>query len=77
MTPIHFPGETHIYKAPPDWDAATHGPCADLPVLRTDDFAISRWRPTYEELQVLCNGGSVEIAIAGGQPAIVVSAVAQ
>lgn len=76
MTPQHFDGVTAIYKAPPDWNEAKHGPCVDLPVQRTDEFAISRWRPTYEELQMLCNGGSVEIAIAGGQPAIVVSAVA-
>lgn len=72
MTPIHFPGETHIYKAPKDWDAAAHGPCADLPVQRTADFAISRWRPSFAELQTLNEGGAVEIAIAGGQPAIAV-----
>jgi hypothetical protein len=76
VTPQYFDGVTAIYKAPPDWDADANGPCADLPVQRTADFAISRWRPSYEELQILCNGGSVEIAIAGGQPAIAVSAVA-
>lgn len=75
MTPQHFPGVTHVYKAPKDWDAKANGPCADLPVLRTDAFAISRWQPTYEELQALCDGGSVEIAIAGGQPAIAVGVV--
>lgn len=76
MTPIHFTGETHIYKAPADWDELAYGPCADLPVKRADGFATSRWRPSYDELQMLCNGGAVEIAIAGGQPAIAVSAVA-
>lgn len=76
MTPIHFPNVTHIYKAPIDWDAAQHGPCADLPVCRTDVFAISRWKPSYDELQLLCNGGSVEISIAGGQPAMAVGCAA-
>lgn len=75
MQPIHFPGETHIYKAPADWDVAANGPCADLPVRRTEGFAISRWRPSYDELQLLCSGGAVEIAIAGGQPAIAVGVV--
>lgn len=75
MQPIHFDGITAIYKAPTDWNASKYGPCADLPVQRTDDFAISRWKPSYDELQTLCNGGSVEIAIAGGQPAIAVGVV--
>jgi len=70
VTPVHFPGVTHIYKSPPDWDAAAHGRCDDLPVKRTEEFAISRWQPSYEELQLLNNGGAVEVAIAGGQPAI-------
>lgn len=76
MTPIHFPGETHIYKSPADWDATQHGPCADLPVRRTDDFAISRWKPSHDELCLLNAGGAVEIAIAGCQPAIAVGVVA-
>lgn len=72
MQPVHFTGVTHIYKSPPDWDSKAHGPCADLPVQRTADFAISRWQPSYSELQTLLAGGAVEIAIAGGQPAIAV-----
>ena len=75
MIPIHFPEVTHIYKAPPDWNEAEHGQCADLPVQRTDEFAISRWRPNGDELQRLLAGGSIEVAIAGGQPAIAVRAV--
>lgn len=75
MQPIHFPGVTAIYKAPEDWNEAEHGPCVDLPVQRTDEFAISRWQPSFAELQILNNGGSVEIAIAGGQPAIAVGVV--
>lgn len=75
MQPIHFPEINTIYKSPADWPAATHGPCADLPVQRTADFAISRWKPSHAELQVLNDGGAVEIAIAGGQPAIAVGVV--
>jgi hypothetical protein len=74
LTPIHFDSVNTIYKAPPDWNEAEHGPCVDLPVQRTDDFAISRWRPSYAELQILNDGGAVEVAIAGGQPAIAVAA---
>ena len=75
MTPQHFNGVNTIYKAPPDWNEAEHGPCVDLPVQRTADFAISRWQPSFEEVQRLANGGAVEIAIAGGQPAIAVGVV--
>jgi hypothetical protein len=74
---IHFNEVNRIYKAPADWNDSVNGPCADLPVKRTDDFAISRWQPSYEELQTLNSGGAIEIAIAGGQPAIAVSAVEQ
>lgn len=75
MTPHYFEGANVIYKAPPDWDAAKNGPCLDMHVQRTDDFAISRWWPSKGELDVLLAGGSVEVAIAGGQPAIAVRAV--
>lgn len=75
MQPIHFPEVTAIYKAPPDWNEAEHGPCVDLPVQRTAEFAISRWQPTFAELQILNNGGAIEVAIAGGQPAIAVGVV--
>lgn len=75
MTPVHFEGVTSIYKSPPDWNSALHGPCVDLPVQRTAEFAISRWQPSYNDLLILNNGGAVEIALAGGQPAMAVGAV--
>lgn len=67
MTPVHFSEVNAIYKG--------EGLVEDLPALRKDGNVISRWRPSYEELQTLCNGGAVEIAIAGGQPAIAVGVV--
>lgn len=75
MTPQYFDQVNCVYKSPPDWNEAEHGPCVDLPVKRTAEFAISRWQPSYSELQTLNAGGAVEIAIAGGQPAIAVGAV--
>lgn len=74
MTPVYFDDVTCVYKAPADWDSSTHGPCVDLPVQRTAEFAISRWQPSWEDLQILNNGGSVEVAVAGGQPAIALAA---
>lgn len=75
MTPIHFDEINCIYKPPADWDAKANGPCADLPVLRTDETVTSRWQPTYEELQTLCGGGSVELTVHGGQPAVALRVV--
>lgn len=75
LTPIHFDGITAIYKAPADWDAKANGPCDDLPVLRTDDAAISRWLPTHSEIQRLSRGGAIELTIHGGQPAVALRVV--
>jgi hypothetical protein len=36
---------------------------------------VTRWKPTPEELAMLLEGGQVELACIGGQPACNVSAV--
>lgn len=68
MTPQKFDGFNCVYKK-------GNGLDEDIPALRKDGSVISRWQPSYAELQILNNGGAVEIAIAGGQPAIAVGAV--
>jgi hypothetical protein len=75
MQPIYFDEVTCVYKAPKDWDAKANGPCDDLPVLRTDDAAISRWLPSYNDLLLLNNGGAIELTIHGGQPAVALRVV--
>lgn len=67
MTPIKFDGFNCIYKG--------CGDVEDLPAQRKDGNVISRWQPTNAELHALWNGAAVEIAIAGGQPAIAVGVV--
>lgn len=68
MIPIHFEGVTAIYKG----NDLQPG---DLPVLRTSDTATSRWQPTHAEIQRLSRGGSVELVIHGGQPAVALRVV--
>lgn len=67
MTPLKFEGFNCIYKGAPGVE--------DLPAKREDGTVTSRWQPTYEELQTLCGGGSVELVIAGGQPPLTMSVV--
>lgn len=64
MTPQTFEGFNAVYK-PVDG-----GPQRDLPAKRDGEAVITRWRPTAEELQALYNGGSVELKVYGGQPAV-------
>lgn len=68
MTPQKFDGFNCIYKS-------TGPGIEDLPAQRKDGNVISRWQPTFAELQTLLAGGAVEISIAGGQPAIAVGVV--
>lgn len=67
MTPQHFPEVNCIYKG--------EGLVEDLPALRKDGNVISRWQPSWDELQRLDNGGAIELTIQGGQPAVALRVV--
>lgn len=47
----------------------------DLHVLKIGEIYVSRWEPTLEELEILKAGGSVQIAVLGSQPPIMITAV--
>lgn len=49
----------------------------DLHVKRIDDCCVSRWEPTPDELAVLNAGGSVELWVIGGQPAVALQVAAR
>lgn len=68
MTPIKFDGFNAIYKS-------TGPDIEDLPALRKDGNVTSRWQPSYAEMQVLMNGGAIELTIHGGQPAVALRVV--
>lgn len=47
----------------------------DLHVLVDGNICFSRWEPTPEELGILMQGGSMELAVIDGQPAVSLIAV--
>lgn len=64
MTPIHTPATTNILGAPQGWDAEKNGPCAGLPIVRSDGVSYSYWSLSWRErLTVLC-GKPVRLAVA-------------
>ena len=66
MTPLKFDGFNRVYKKnelQPD----------DIPAQRVGSSSTSRWQPSYAELQVLMNGGAIELTIHGDQPAVALS----
>ena len=67
MTPISFDEQTTVLGAPPDWDAATHGPCEGLPCAYDADQHQWRsvWRPSWRELLSLLFGGRVNLWLIG------------
>lgn len=80
MTPEKHPHQNTQCRPPADWD--DRGGALRLPVLYAMQGQVhgvrvflTRWKPTAEELQMLLQGGEVELACVGGQPACNVSAV--
>jgi len=69
MTPFKFDGFNAVYRGTAEL------PCEDLPAKRTDKAVVTQWRPTRDELQTLCNGGSVELTVFGGQPPVAMRVV--
>lgn len=63
MTPLKFDGFNRVYKKnelQPD----------DIPAKREGSTVTSRWWPSNHELIALQEGGSIELTIHGGQPAV-------
>jgi hypothetical protein len=64
MIPLKFDGFNAVYRP------VEGGPQRDLPAKRDGNVVVTRWQPSYEELQVLYNGGCVELTVHGGQPVV-------
>lgn len=80
MTPEKHPHFNTTARPPANWD--DRGGLLRLPVLHAMQghvhgmkVFLTRWKPSAEELQMLLQGGEVELACVGGQPACNVSAV--
>lgn len=70
MKPIHFEGQQAVLGAPSDWNAAEHGPCDGLPIVRVGELVVSYWKPTWRERMQIAFGGKVQMTVVGGQPPI-------
>ena len=71
MIPTRIEGATHILGKPAGMD----DPCGRLHVRNEGPYWISRWQPLPDELQMLIEGGSVELSVYGGQPPVSLIAV--
>ena len=68
MIPLRIKGATHIMGPPRDCDEVN---IVSLHIIRTNDNCfVSRWEPTPKELDMLNNGGSVELWVLGSQPPV-------
>lgn len=66
MKPIWTAGTNYVLGAPAGWDERAHGPCAGLPVVRTDDpYFFSYWRPSWREKLALLFGRPVRLCVVG------------
>jgi hypothetical protein len=63
VTPLKFDGFNRVYKK-------NELQPEDIPAKREAGVVISRWQPSYAELQILLNGGCIELTVHGGQPAV-------
>lgn len=69
MTPINFKSANMFPGAPENWDPASHGPCAVLPVQAAQEGGLpgmySLWRPSADEVIALMGGGAIRLGIVG------------
>lgn len=68
MTPATHPSNTRTLGAPKDWDHSK-GACSALPITDSTlcgiPCAVSFWRPSPAELELLNTGGSVSLWVTG------------
>jgi hypothetical protein len=82
LIPYHFDGQERVLEAPGGYDHEKDGECVGLPVRFERDgegriFAVSSmWKPTPEQLATLNAGGAVQLTCWGGQPPVMLDAVA-
>ncbi len=67
MKPETFEGVDLVLGAPRNWDAAEHGPCDGLPVMRREGVCTSRWALTWRERFAVLFGRRVYAHVASGQ----------
>lgn len=67
MNPTHIKGANRVFNPPSDWDSATDGECASLPVLDTGRFFQSAWLPDPQEIACMQAGAPVVVTIWGRQ----------
>jgi hypothetical protein len=72
-------GMTRQFKKPVNWIDEIDGQCGTLPVREVREGQhishYSNWKPTLDELDLLRNGGVVELCCVGVQPPVSVGVV--
>lgn len=70
MLPLRIKDANRVMTAPD-----SHPDVRPLHVRFVDGCSVSRWEPTMAEVQIIVEGGSVELWIIGQQPAVAIKAV--
>ncbi|MBK1884128.1 hypothetical protein JIN85_17035 [Luteolibacter pohnpeiensis] len=72
MQPINHPLCNTTLERPEGW---TEEQCNPLPVRRGDGIMTSYWKPSEYEIALLSSGGSIALAVTGGHPPVILTAV--
>lgn len=64
MKPILFDGANILGKPPADYNPET-APyvIGDLPIMDKDGYLTSIWKPSFEELKILNDGGGISVGV--------------
>lgn len=63
MDSVNFPHANVCLTAPKGWDEEVDGPINDLHAYHDGTCFFSYWRPTDEELDILQDGGFIQLGI--------------
>ncbi len=67
MKPILFEGHDIVLGAPEGWDAAKHGECVGLPIMRDKGVCTSLWEASPDERAAIASGANIWLKVTNGQ----------
>lgn len=75
MDVVQIKNPTRTFGKPRTWNEKTQGPCGALPVIDVQEngtnFMVSFWRPRPEEIELLKDGGVIQLHVQGyGHPVV-------
>lgn len=81
MDIVQVKNPSRIFGKPRTWNEKTQGSCGSLPIIDQAHsgtrFMVSFWRPTKEELELLQNGGVIQLHVEGYIHPVVAMAVSE